>query len=112
MSSMEFTMSIQLAILPAAKSLSTSVNFAYESTAMMKTQKDKEDKEENGGWMQPKDNNLSTSEEKQLGHIYHNADLFPTLPNAAYGTVGKTILLAHTLHLLFLHQNYCSRRLS
>ena len=55
---------------------------------MIRTQKHKEDKGTNGQLME---SSLITSDEKQPEHIYDNADFFPTLPNAAYGTGGKTL---------------------
>ena len=67
---------------------------------MIRTQKHK-DRGTHEGQRQLIDSGLITSDEKQLGHIYDNADLFPTLPNAAYGTaaVGKA-LCWHTLQTL------------
>lgn len=56
--------------------------------------KDNEDNVENGGQRQLMDSSLITSksDENKLEHnYYHNVDLFPTLPNEAYGTAGKTL---------------------
>ena len=51
-----------------------------------------EDKGENQGQRQLVDSSLITSGEKQPEHVYDNEDLFPTSPNIAYGTAGKTLL--------------------
>ena len=99
MSSVEFEMSIQLSVLSAAKNLSTSANSAYEVTAMIRTEKLKEDEGTNGGQRQLIDSSLITSDDKQLGHVYE--DIFVTSPNTAYGTASKTIyLLVHIVYLV------------
>ena len=67
-------------------SLSTSANSAYEVTAIIRTQKLKE---ETRGQSRLTDGSLIDSGENQLEHIYYNEDLFSTLPNTAYGTAGK-----------------------
>ena len=79
--------------LPPAEVLSTSANCAYEVTDVVKTQKDKV---ENGEQRQLMDGSPITSDEKKLERIYecHNAALFPTLSNAAYGTAGKTLCMS------------------
>ena len=66
--------------------LSTSANSAYEVTAVIRIQNPKGTK---GGQKLLMDSSLITSGENQLEHTYYNEDLFPTLPNTAYGTAGK-----------------------
>ena len=73
--------------------LSTSVNSAYEVPVLIRTQKHTEEKGTNGGQGPLVERSLINASENEFhddGHHYDNEDLFRTIPNTAYGTVGKT----------------------